>query len=152
MKALFSRPRRRRNPFATLALVVVATVAVFGAVGLAQATFPHRSAAIVLSWQGALALCLTLAWGVADSVLLRRRARPPFADRPAAKRALIIRVFSGVVALVILAVDLGLLVTAGMAVKAALLIGGAFLIAWLVLVGAVFGIVTLRRQRYPRSP
>ncbi|HEY8736016.1 MAG TPA: hypothetical protein VIO62_03130 [Candidatus Dormibacteraeota bacterium] len=54
--------------------------------------------------------------------------------------------------MVILAVDLGLLVTAGMAVKAALLIGGAFLIAWLVLVGAVFGIVTLRRQRYPRSP
>jgi hypothetical protein len=132
--------------------VVVATAAVFGAVGLAQATFPHRSASIVLSWQGALALCLTLAWGVADSVLLRRRARPPFADKAAAKRALIIRAFSGVVALVILGVDLGLLVTAGLAIKTALLIGAAFLIVWLVLVVAVFSIISLRRRRGPRSP
>lgn len=137
---------------ATLALVVVATAAVFGAVGLAQATFPRRSASIVLSWQGAVALCLTLAWGVADSVLLRRRARPPFADGSAVKRALIIRGLSGLVALVILGVDLGLLVLAGLAIKTAILIGAAFLIVWLVLAGTVFSIVILRRRRGPISP
>ena len=147
-----SRPRQRRNPFATLALVVLATAAVFGAVGLIQATFPHGSASVVLSWQGVVALCLTLVWGVADSVLLRRRARPPFADGSAVKRALIIRGLSGLVALVILGVDLGLLVTAGLAIKTALLIGAAFLIVWLVLVGSVFSILIVRRQRGPRSP
>jgi hypothetical protein len=143
-----THPRRRRNPFATVALVLIATAAVFAAVGLVYATYPPRLASIVLSWQGALALGLTFAWGLADLVLLRRGQRPPFTNRVAAKRALTVRAFSGAVMLIIVGVDLGLLVMAGLAIKTALLIGGTLLVVWIGLVIAVL-MVALRRRRRP---
>src|SRR2546425_10536275 len=83
----------RQIPFLTLALVLIATVAVIAAVGLAHVWYPPHLASIVLSWQGALALGLTLAWSLVDLVV-RRQQRPPFADNAAAKRALKIRALS----------------------------------------------------------
>lgn len=114
--------------------------------GLAHATYSSRLASIVLSWQGATVVGLTLAWSLADLVL-RRHQRPPFADAQAAKQALTVRVLSATVMLIIVGVDLTLLVSAGMASKTALLVGGAFLVACIGLAIVVIIIVSLRRRR-----
>jgi hypothetical protein len=129
----------------TLALVLIATVAVFAAVGLAHAAYPPHLASIVLSWQGALALGLTLAWSLVDLVV-RRRQRPPFADNATAKRALKVRALSAGVTFVVVGVDLGLLVMAGMGIKTALLVAGAFVIILIGLLITGILIASLRRR------
>lgn len=115
------RPTLVRKPLGTLALVVVALLGVFAAIGLARSAFLSASnlSSIVLTWQGAVVLAITFAWGLGDAVLLRRVARPPFADRAAAMRGLRARAVLAVISLLIVAVDLGLLVTAGMAIGTA---------------------------------
>ena len=141
--------RRRRNPLATAGLVLVATAAIFVAVGITQATYPSRLGSVVLTWQGAVALALTFVWGLVDLVIYRRLQRAPFTDKAGAKRAITIHAASVAMTVIILAVDLGLLVMAGLAIKTAIMFGGAILAVWMGLVIVALIIVGLRR--HPRG-
>lgn len=138
---------------ATAGLVLVATAAVFAAVGVLQSTYPSRLASAVLSWQGAVALTLTFGWGLADLVVFRRLRRPLLTDKAAVKRVVTVHAVGAAVTVLVLGADLGLLVTAGLAIKTAVMIGATFLAVWIGLVIAALIIVGLRRRsRRPAGP